>query len=140
MSMFKATDVIAHGLSAARKRMEVYASNVANAETTRTPEGGPYKRRDILQIAQSVKSNFSNTLDQASLFKPRVAAVVADSKPPKMEFNPSHPDANEEGFVAKPNINVVSEMVNMTTAARLYQANVKALQIARKMERDAAQI
>lgn len=138
--MFNSTEVLASGLSAARKRMEVYSSNIANAETTRTAEGGPYKRRDIVQIARSMQSNFSNTLDRMSLFKPQVAAVVADSKPPKLEFNPGHPDADSNGFVAKPNINVVTEMVNMTSAARLYQANVKALETARRMEREASQI
>lgn len=138
--MFNSMEVIASALSATRTRMNVIASNVANAETTRTPEGGPYKRRDIVQVAKSMRGSFSNALDRMSLHKPAVQAVVADQAEPKMVHQPGHPDANEDGYVAYPNINVVTSMTDMMSTARLYQANISALESVRTMEQEAARI
>jgi len=138
--MFNSFEVIASALSSTRTRMNVLASNVANAQTTRTPEGGPYKRRDVVQIAKSVKSSFGNVLDRMSLFRPSVQAVATDQSAPRMVFQPGHPDANDDGYVAYPNINVVTTMTDMMTTARLYQANLSALETARKMEQDATRI
>lgn len=138
--MYDATEVLASGLSAARTRLNVLASNIANAETTRTPEGGPYKRRDVVQMGKAVKSHFSSALDKASLFRPSVEAVVADQSTPRMVHEPGHPDADEDGYVAYPNINVVTTMTDLMAASRLYQANVTALETARKMESDASRI
>lgn len=140
MSNFDAVEVLASSLSAARTRINTLASNLANAETTRTPEGGPYRRRDVVQMARPMKSDFSSTLDQASLYRPSVQAVVADQNPPKLVYQPGHPDANEEGYVAYPNINIVATMTDLMSAARLYQANLTAVETARRMEQDAAQI
>ena len=140
MTMFNSFEVIASGLSAARQRMNVIASNVANAETTRTPDGGPYKRRDVVQVANSIQSKFSNALDRMSLFKPSVQAVIEDNEDPRLVHQPGHPDANEEGYVAYPNINVVTSMTDMMSTARLYQANVTALEQVRKMEQEASRI
>ena len=138
--MFDTIEVLAAGLSAARTRVNVLASNIANAETTRTPEGGPYKRRDVVQIANSQPSSFSSVLDRMSLQKPSVYAVVEDNADPKKVFQPGHPDADKDGYVSYPNINVVSTMTDLTSASRLYQANVTALETARRMLQDARDI
>jgi flagellar basal-body rod protein FlgC len=138
--MFDTRDVVAHALSATRTRMNTLASNIANADTTRTPEGGAYKPRHVVQVAHSVKSKFSSALDRMSLYKPQVEAVVADGSSPKMVFEPAHPDANEQGFVAYPNVNVVETMTNMMSATRLYQSNVEAMKALTEMEQKAAQI
>lgn len=134
---FDVTDVLSRGLSAARTRVNVLAANIANAETTRTPEGGPYQRRDVVQVATTAQSSFSSVLDQMTLAAPQVERVVADQSPGRMVFQPGHPDANKDGFVEYPNINVVSTMTDLTSASALYQANVAALQTARQMS-DAA--
>lgn len=137
---FDALEVLSAGLSAARMRVNVLASNVANAETTRTPEGGPYKRKDVIQIAQSAPGTFSSVLDRMSLARPSIAAVIEDQSAPKKVFEPGHPDADKDGFVAYPNINVVSTMTDLMSASRLYQANVTAIETARKMSADAREI
>jgi flagellar basal-body rod protein FlgC len=133
-------EVLASGLSAARLRVNTIASNIANAETTRTPEGGPYKRKDVVQIAVDQQSGFSSVLDRMTLSKPMVSAVVEDQSAPKLVYQPGHPDANTEGYVAYPNINVVSTMTDMMTASRLYQANVSAIEKVRKLTQDALSI
>lgn len=138
--MVDISEVIANGLSAARMRVNVLASNIANAETTRTAEGGPYKRKDIVQVAKPVQDSFSSVLDKMSLSTPTVAAVVEDQTDPKKVYQPGHPDADKDGFVAYPNINVVSTMTDMMSASRLYQANVTALETVRRMADDAIAI
>jgi len=130
-------EVLASGLSAARLRVNVLASNIANAETTRTESGGPYRRKDVVQIAKSVPASFGSTLDRMTLQKPEVAAVVEDQSDPRKVYSPGHPDADKDGFVAYPNINVVTTMTDLMSASRLYQANVTALETLRQMERDA---
>ena len=137
---FDALEVLSAGLSAARMRVNVLASNVANAETTRTPEGGPYKRKDVIQIAQSAPGTFSSVLDRMSLSRPSIAAVIEDQSEPKKVYEPGHPDADKDGFVAYPNINVVSTMTDLMSASRLYQANITAIETARKMSSDAREI
>jgi flagellar basal-body rod protein FlgC len=138
--MYNAIEVLANGLSAARLRVNVLASNIANAETTRTAEGGPYKRKDVVQVATQSPSSFSNVLDRMSLAKPGIAAVVEDQSEPKKVYQPGHPDADKEGYVAFPNINIVSTMTDLMSASRLYQANVTALESARRMTQDALTI
>lgn len=138
--MFNAIEVLSSGLSAARLRVNVLASNLANAETTHTAEGGPYKKKDVVQVAHSQPGSFSSTLDRMSLAKPSIAAVVEDQSEPKKVFQPGHPDADKDGFVAYPNINVVTTMTDLMSASRLYQANVTAIETARRMAQDAQQI
>ena len=133
-------EIISSALSAARTRLNVLSSNIANAETTRTPEGGPYRRRDVVQMALPVQGEFSSALDRASLFKPSVTSVVADQNDPRLVYEPGHPDANKEGYVAYPNINVVTTMTDLMSASRLYQANVTALETARRIEQEATRI
>lgn len=139
--MSDALEVLSAGLSAARMRVNVLSANVANAETTRTAEGGPYKRKDVVQTAQEMRdSGFGSVLDRLTLSKPSIQAVVEDSSEPRMVHQPGHPDANKDGFVAYPNINVVTTMTDLMSASRLYQANVSAIETLRQMERDAASI
>lgn len=138
--MFDTQEVIASGLSAARLRVNVLASNIANAETTRTPEGGPYKRKDIVQMAVDVPGTFASGLDKMSLARPAVLGVVEDNSEPRMIYRPGHPDANQDGMVAMPNINVVSTLTDLMSASRLYQAGVTALETARQMSNEARNI
>ena len=137
---YDVTEVLASALSAARLRVNVLSSNIANAETTRTAEGGPYKRKDVVQTAINMPDTFTNVLDRMSMAKPQAVAVVEDNSEPRKVFQPGHPDADTEGFVAYPNINVVSTMTDLMSASRLYQANVTALETARRMSMDASQI
>jgi len=138
--MSNAIEVLSAGLSVARTRINVLASNIANAETTRTAEGGPYKRKDILQMAVGETGGFGEALDGAGLAKPLVAAVIEDQGAPRLVHQPGHPDADPSGMVAYPNINVVTTMTDLMSASRLYQANVTAIETARRMSSDAMNI
>ncbi len=133
-------EVLSSGLSVARLRVNVLASNIANAETTKTAEGGPYKRKDIVQVAVPNKGSFDSALDRMTLAQPQVAAVVEDNSPARMVYQPGHPDADKDGYVAYPNINVVSTMTDLMSASRLYQANVTAIETVRQMSSEAARI
>jgi flagellar basal-body rod protein FlgC len=121
-------------------RVNVLASNIANAETTRTPEGGPYKRRDIVQFARDLPGSFSSALDRMTLKKPVVAGVVEDQSEPRKVYQPGHPDADAQGYVSYPNINIVTTMTDLMSASRLYQANVNAIDTARSMQQEASRI
>jgi flagellar basal-body rod protein FlgC len=139
---FDSLDVSASALSAERLRMNTISSNLANAQTTRTPEGGPYRRKDPVFEAQPVQE-FSRVLAgemEVPMHKVKVVDIVSDQGPPKMVYQPDHPDANPEGFVAMPNINTMEEMVNMITASRTYEANVTAMNVARGMMNKALDI
>ena len=133
-------DVLSKGLSAARLRVNVLASNIANAETTHTAEGGPYKRKDIVQMAVPVKNDFASALDRMTLSSPSVRGVIEDQSAPRMVHNPGHPDADQNGYVAFPNINVVTTMTDLMSASRLYQANVTAVESVRQMSQEASSI
>ena len=140
MSLLSPIEVLAGGMAAARLRVNTLASNIANAETTRTPEGGPYKERRVVQVVDDVPGSFSSALDSMTLKKPRIAGVVEDQTPPKMVYQPGHPDADQQGFVAYPNINVVATMTDLMSASRLYQANVTAVETARTLQSEASKI
>ena len=137
---FRSMDISVSALAAQRKRLDVVAANIANAETTRTAEGGPYKRKDILQMAVGETGGFGEALDGAGLAKPLVAAVIEDQGAPRLVHQPGHPDADPSGMVAYPNINVVTTMTDLMSASRLYQANVTAIETARRMSSDAMNI
>ncbi len=128
MDFFSAMEILASGLGAERVRMNVTASNLANAQTTRTAQGGPYRRRDPVFTAVEIANAdpFSGKLLDA-LRAVEVSKIVADNRAPRQVHDPSHPDANAQGYVAMPNINMVEEMVNMITAARAYEAGVTAM-------------
>lgn len=138
--MFNALEVLSRGLSASRTRVNVLSSNLANSETTRTPEGGPYKRKDVVQMAYSAPSSFSTALDRLTLAAPSISSVVEDQSDARKVFQPGHPDADTNGYVAYPNINVVSTMTDLMSASRLYQANVSAIETVRRMSQDAQSI
>jgi flagellar basal-body rod protein FlgC len=133
MGLFDALNISASGLTAQRLRMDVTSANLANAQTTRTPEGGPYKRRDVILQESSGSDTFAGSL--AGAMGPgaapagvEVAAIVADTTPTKKVYEPSNPEANGQGYVEMPNVNPVSEMTDLIDASRSYQANVTAMQ------------
>jgi flagellar basal-body rod protein FlgC len=123
----------ASGLNAERARIEVAVSNLANAESTRSASGEPYRRRDVILASEQVGEPFGATLQNASATGVRVAAVVEDQAEFKRRYEPSHPDADAEGFVALPNVEPAEEMVDMLSAARAYQANLTAINLVRDM-------
>jgi flagellar basal-body rod protein FlgC len=146
MGLFDAIDISASGLSAERLRMDVTAENLANAQTTRGPNGGPYQRREVvLQTAQP--NGFATQLARATTGLPgmpgmgsgqppggvQAAGIVADATPPRQVYDPGHPDANAQGYVLMPNVNPVTEMVDLIASSRSYEANVTALQTAKSM-------
>lgn len=143
MSFFGALDISASGLTASRMRMDVVAENLANAQTTRGPNGGPYRRKEVvLQTAGG--DGFQNALQSAVGNVPgmgssqqaggvQVAGIVTDGAAPRMVYDPSHPDANAQGYVAMPNVNPVTEMVDLISSSRTYEANVTAMQTAKSM-------
>ena len=113
MDFFSAMNVSSSALSAERTRMNLISSNLANANTSRTPEGGPYKRKDAVFTATPFASGFNRALDGATSQQVRkvdVSEIVEDRNPPRLQYDPSHPDANQQGYVAMPNVNVVEEM------------------------------
>lgn len=138
MGLFTVMDIGSAGLNAQRMQMEVVSSNLANIQTTRTAKGGPYKRHIAQFEAVPVKDDFSSVLDQQrKLYEVRVKDVTTDGRDPIWMYDPDHPDANEEGYVGMPNINVVEEMVNMMTASRAYEANTTSINAAKQMAQKA---
>ncbi len=129
-------DIGVSGLLAQRARMAATASNIANAQTTKTPEGGPYRRRDPVFTSEGVGGPFSGRLARA-MRKVEVNRVAVDSRPPLIRFAPGHPDADAQGMVALPRVNTVEELSNMMSATRSYQANLLVLRKAREMARSA---
>lgn len=127
MDFMTAFDISASGLAADRTRINTISMNLANAKTTRTPQGGPYRRRTVVQQTADVDDPFSihmrSALDRA-VQGVRVSSVSMDGRPFKKVYEPGNPDANAEGFVMYPDINVVEEMANLMTAQRNYEANV----------------
>ena len=162
--IFTGLNISASGLRAQRIRQNAISSNLANAETTRTAEGGPYRRQFVVFEADSDK-NDTRILNQKPALKGRitsknhlpippsdfprderffgkgvrVAEIREDTRPPKLVYNPSHPDADENGYVAMPNINVVQEMADMIAATRAYEANVTAFNATKNMISQAIQ-
>ena len=122
----------ASALHAERMRIEVAVSNLANAESTRGPDGQPYKRRDVVLQTATV-GDFDQTLARSSAVGVEVAAVVEDQGPARRRYEPSHPDADAEGYVTLPNVDPAEEMVDMLSAARAYQANLTAIGLIRDL-------
>ena len=122
----------ASALTAERARIEAAVSNLANAESTRGADGQPYRRRDVV-LAADPQNSFEHALGQAGAVGVKVAAIVEDQTPPKRRYDPSHPDADTDGFVALPNIDTPEEMVNMLSASRAYQANLTAIGLIREL-------
>lgn len=129
--MPSAFEISAQGLMAERRRIEVIANNIANANTTRTPEGTPFRRQLTVLLGEQLRRN-----DDAA-GGVQVTGVVDDPSPFPQVYNPAHPDANAAGYVAMPNVNPITETVDMLAAARAYEANVQALNAAKRIARTA---
>lgn len=149
MNLFKTIDISASALTAHRLWLDVIADNLANANTTRTPEGGPYKRKMVVfesreqVFPREFKLSFPPSPKRVSDFKGegvRVREIVEDETPPRLVYDPYHPDADKEGYVAYPNVNVVREMVDMIAASRAYEANLMTINTTRSMFMGALEI
>jgi len=143
-TLFKSMDISSSGLNSQRLRMNVLSSNLANAQTTVTPEGGPYRRKDVVFSATPQANDpFGKFLDEdfgTELRKVEVVQVHQDTNPPRRVLDPSHPHADKDGYVEMPNINVMTEMVNMIAATRAFEANVTAMNNAKQMAQKALEI
>lgn len=136
MDILTAMSISASGLTAQRARMNVVSSNLANVQTTRTPEGGPYRAKSIVFMAKPVPGDFKAALAgklSESMQGVEILGVIEDKEDFKEVYDPSHPDADERGVVLMPNINVMEEMVDMLSATRAYEANVTAINAAKGM-------
>ncbi len=138
MDIFSSIEINSSGMSAERKRMNLISSNIANARTTRTKEGGPYKRKDAVFQATPLPDMPENEANDAPGVS--VSKVLEDSAPPQLKYEPDNPDADANGYVAYPNISVVEEMVNMITATKSYEANAASVQAAKDMAKKALNI
>jgi flagellar basal-body rod protein FlgC len=147
MDMTDSIAVSVSALDAQRHRLNVIASNLANAQSTRTPTGGPYRRRDVVFQTAPAAGRFQQALRQATnglhahaLDGVKVSKVIEDQRPGQVVYDPRHPDADSKGFVTMPNVNVMEEMVNMIGASRAYEANVQAINATRTMWNRALEI
>lgn len=164
MSIISSLAISGSGLTACRVELDVIANNIANANTTRTPEGGPYRRQEVILEARGPQVPSFSTLLMTGLrtrhLSPMashgrrlqsteysqggggvvVRGIVQNPSPPKLVYDPNHPDANADGYVARPNVEIVKEMVDMITATRAYEANVQALNAAKSMVARALEI
>jgi flagellar basal-body rod protein FlgC len=132
MDFFTAMEVSASGLAAERTRMNVAASNLANAQTTQGAGGGPYKRKDVTLQSVDVPGVQGTPFAQA-VKGVAVSQISQDTAPPRLEYDPGHPQANAQGYVAYPNVNPVEEMVDMITASRAYEAGITSMTTAVNM-------
>lgn len=137
MGLFQSFDICASGMTAQRFRMDTIAENIANVNTTRTEEGGAYRRKIVTFAEKNLNPTFAQTLNYAQSFKGngvKVVSVTEDYETDMiMEYDPSHPDADENGYVTYPNVNTVTEMTNLIDSSRAYQANVTAFDAVKTM-------
>jgi len=138
MSIFSMLEISGSAMAAQRQRAEVVAANMANADTTRTPDGGPYRRKEVV-FASSGNSPFQlllagiKRLAGRSVPAVRISRIVNDPAPPVMRYEPGHPDADKNGYVAYPAINPIAEMVDLMGAVRSYQLNASAVSASKQM-------
>lgn len=132
MNLLTALDVNASGLAAQRKRVEVSSANLANSQTTRTEEGGPYRRKDVVFQTTTFEDSLGMAMEHG-VSGVKVAEVVDDQSPFDRRYEPGHPDADAEGYVSYPNVNVMQEMANLVEASRSYEANIAAIGIVKAM-------
>ena len=136
MDFFTSMNVSSSGMASNRKRMNAISSNIANAQTTRTVEGGPYRRREVVFGSEPARNNFSDILEGemgANIQKVHATEVLSVNEAPILKYEPGHVDTNEKGYVAYPNVNVMKEMADMISASRSYEANISALNTAKSM-------
>jgi len=139
MNFLVSFEISASGLTAQRKRMDIISGNLANIETTRTEKGGPYRRKMVVMSTKQPARDFGDILS----FKVegvQIDDIVEDKTPFKQVFNPAHPDANEEGYLLKPNVDLIVETTNMLIARRTFEANIAAIKAARQMALKALEI
>ena len=143
MDLLKSMRISASGLRANLKRTEAINSNIANAQTTRTAEGGPYRRKEVVFGSEPARDEFSEILEgeiDAQAQTVHATEVVSSNSPPILKYDPTHPDANEKGYVAMPNINVMKEMADLIQAQRAYEANITTLNTSKSMAIKALEI
>jgi flagellar basal-body rod protein FlgC len=133
VSLFSAIAVSASGMAAERTRAELLVENLANAETTRTPDGGPYRRKDAVFASQPVTASFGSLFEAHLQEGVAVAGISVDARDPERRYLPGHPDAGPDGYVAFPRINPAEDMVDLTGAARGFEANVAAISAVKDM-------
>ena len=133
MSLFTSLSVSASGMSAQRARAELLVENLANTETTRTPEGGPYRRKDAVFAPEEQYSPFSMVFQEVTGTGVTVAEISVDQRDPEKRYMPGHPDADQEGYVAFPRMNPAEDMVDLMSASRGYQANIAAMSAVKDM-------
>jgi flagellar basal-body rod protein FlgC len=136
VSLFNSLSVSASGMTAQRQRAEVLVENIANADTTRTADGGPYRRRDVVFEAQAVGQPFSSVFQSQLDDQPKgvaISQIVVDRSAPDRRYLPGHPDADKDGYVAFPKMNPAEDMVDLMGASRSYQANVSAISAVKDM-------
>jgi len=132
MSLITAMDVNASGLTAQRRRVELSSANLANSQTTRTDEGGPYRRKDVVFETASFQDSLSAAMTNG-VQGVQVSDVVEDQTPFDRRYEPGHPDADKDGYVSYPNVNVMAEMANLVSASKSYEANISAIGIVKAM-------
>jgi flagellar basal-body rod protein FlgC len=137
LGVFSALEISASGLGAERIRMNTIASNLANVHTTRTPEGGPFRRLDPVFEAVGLNDINEPFSAESGVARVNVAGIQADTRPGTLVYEPGHPDANAQGYVEYPNVNAVEEMVNMITASRAYEAGITSIESVKQMARSA---
>jgi flagellar basal-body rod protein FlgC len=135
MNLIAATDITADALSAQKTRLDIVAQNIANAQTTRTPAGGPYQRQVV-----SFETELLKQAGGASLETVKVASITPDTTPGQQVYNPQHPDAGPDGMVTMPNVNLAYEMVDLITASRAYEANLSFAKDARTLAQKTLEI
>lgn len=143
MDLLKSMKISSSGLAANRKRIEAISSNIANAQTTRTAEGGPYRRKEVVFGSEPARDSFSEILEgemDASAQTVHATEVISSNRAPILKYDPNHPDANEDGYVAMPNVNVMEEMADMISAQRAYEANISAVNTTKGMAMKALEI
>lgn len=132
MNFLKSLETSASGLYAQRKRMDIIASNLANIETTRTEKGGPYRRKMVVMRTAEMDQDF-DTIFNSSVKGVQIDDIVEDQTPFKKVYNPSHPDADGDGYLYKPNVDLIVETTNMLMARRAFEANIAAIKATRQM-------
>jgi flagellar basal-body rod protein FlgC len=137
MNLISGIDVTAGALDAQKTRLDIVAQNIANAETTRTPNGGPYQRQVVSFETQLLKQSGATGPGLQSV---RVASISADTTPGQQVYNPQHPDAGPDGMVTMPNVNLAYEMVDLITASRAYEANLSVVKNSKQMAEKALEI
>lgn len=143
MDLLTGLKISSSGLAANTKRMAAISSNIANAQVTRTAEGGPYRKKEVVFGSEPARENFSDVLEGEmgeNVQTVHATDVISTNRPPILKYEPNHPDANADGYVAYPDINVMEEMANMISASRAYEANISALNTTKSMAMKALDI